>query len=95
MDAVNRRIVIVLVLTALLVTLQAQHVHELLTRGAGPPLPVRIYAMLKLSVTPVVNALGVLMVIVIALVAAMIFSSVRLASRRAPLLTQPEEADHA
>lgn len=71
-------------------------VTSLFTSGLGtPPLPVRIYAMLKLSVTPVVNALGVLMVIVIALVAAMIFSSVRLASRRAPLLPQPEEADHA
>lgn len=30
-----------LALTALLVSLQAQHVHELLTRGSGPFLPVR------------------------------------------------------
>ena len=71
-------------------------VTSLFTSGIGtPPLPVRIYAMLKLSVTPVVNALGVLMVVVIALVAAMIFASVRVASRRAPLLSSPGEADHA
>jgi hypothetical protein len=35
------------------------------------------------------------MVVVIALVAAMIFGSVRAASRRAPLLPSPGEADHA
>jgi ABC-type spermidine/putrescine transport system permease subunit II len=71
-------------------------VTSLFTSGIGtPPLPVRIYAMLKLSVTPVINALGVLMVLVIALVAVAVFSSLRLAARRAPaiaLLEEPADA---
>lgn len=67
-------------------------VTSLFTSGIGtPPLPVRIYAMLKLSVTPVVNALGVLMVVVIALVAAAVVGAMRVAARRAPAIALVEE----
>jgi ABC-type spermidine/putrescine transport system permease subunit II len=67
-------------------------VTSLFTSGIGtPPLPVRIYAMLKLSVTPVINALGVLMLVVIALVAVAIVGSLRLAARRAPAIALVEE----
>jgi spermidine/putrescine transport system permease protein len=67
-------------------------VTSLFTSGIGtPPLPVRIYAMLKFGVTPVVNALGVLMVLVIAAVAVLAVATMRLASRRAPLTTLAEE----
>jgi sigma-B regulation protein RsbU (phosphoserine phosphatase) len=42
MSPVTRRIVFVLVLTTLLVSLQVQRVHEVLTRGGWGPLPVRV-----------------------------------------------------
>jgi sigma-B regulation protein RsbU (phosphoserine phosphatase) len=42
MSPVARRIVFVLALTTLLVSLQAQRVHEVLTRGGWGPLPVRV-----------------------------------------------------
>jgi ABC-type spermidine/putrescine transport system permease subunit II len=55
------------------------------TSGIGvPPLPVRIYAMLKFGVTPVVNAIGVLMVLVTAAAIALAAVVMHLARRRAP-----------
>ena len=38
----TRRVAFVLVLTAILVSLQVRTVHELLTRGTPPQMPVRI-----------------------------------------------------
>lgn len=71
-------------------------VTSLFTSGLGvPPLPVRIYAMLKFGVTPVVNVLGVIMVVVIAAVLAVSMGGVRLAGRRAPLLRPPKDASGA
>ncbi len=53
------------------------------TTGIGTqPLPVRIYSMLKFGVTPVVNAAGVLMLVVIAVVLALGAVAAWLASRR-------------
>lgn len=71
-------------------------VTSFLTSGIGtPPLPVRIYSMIKYGVTPVVNALGVLMVVVTALAAVLAFVLVRLARRREPLPIASKEAHHA
>jgi spermidine/putrescine transport system permease protein len=66
------------------------------TSGLGvPPLPVRIYAMLKFGVTPVVNALGVVMVVLLAVALALAALALRLGRRRDLLLPATKEATDA
>lgn len=53
------------------------------TTGAGvPPLPVRIYAMLRFGLTPVVNAIGVVMLVTTGAVAIAAYAMFALQSRR-------------
>ncbi len=57
------------------------------TSGVGiPPLPVRIYGMLKFGVTPVVNVVGVLMLVAtVTAVAAALYLTTKLRKLRDPL----------
>jgi ABC-type spermidine/putrescine transport system permease subunit II len=62
------------------------------TTGIGvPPLPVRIYSMVRYGVSPEVNAIGALMFVITVAVIVLAMVTSRLASRRrAPALVQKE-----
>lgn len=54
------------------------------TTGVGvDPLPIRIYSMLRFGVTPAVNAIGVMMMLITVVVSAVAVALLRLARRRA------------
>jgi ABC-type spermidine/putrescine transport system permease subunit II len=62
-------------------------ITTLFTSGLGvPPLPMRIYSMLRFGVTPAVNAIGVLMVAIALTGIAGTFLMLRLIRRRTPVI---------
>jgi ABC-type spermidine/putrescine transport system permease subunit II len=63
------------------------------TAGVGtPPLPLRIYSMLRFGVTPVVNAVGVLMMVIALACVAIALAMLRIARQRGGALNAPLEA---
>jgi spermidine/putrescine transport system permease protein len=68
-------------------------VTSLFTSGVGlQPLPVRIYSMLRTGVTPVVNAVGVIMMVITGVVMIGAVVMMRAAGRRTPLYQEWREA---